>query len=102
MPMSLQVIYPISPGTHFDMGYYTDTHLPKVSAHIGDQIASLVASKGLSGGPDTPPAYYAVATMTFADQDALDAALCKLDPLVEDIPNFTNAIPKMLVGEVIG
>ena len=102
MPMSLQVIYPISPGTRFDMGYYTEIHLPMVSAQIGDHLVSLVVSKGVSGGPETPPGYYAVATMTFADQGALDAALGKVGPLIDDIPNFTSAIPKMLVGEVIG
>lgn len=102
MAMSLQVIYPIKPGTKFDMDYYADTHMQMVNDHMGNHIASLVVTKGLAGGPDTPPPYYAVATMTFADQAALDTALNAAGPVVADIPNFTNTIPQMLVGEVIG
>ena len=30
MALSLQVIYPTTDETHFDMGYYVGTHMPMV------------------------------------------------------------------------
>ena len=57
-------------------------------------------TKGNAGGPVTPPGYHAIATILFADQATMDAALPKLGPAIEDIPNFTNVQPEMLIGEV--
>lgn len=101
MALSLQVIYPIAENTHFDMDYYLGTHLPMVSTHMGEHIESTLVTKGLASGPDAPPGFYAVATMTFADQEAMDAALAAADPVIADIANFTDTTPQMLTGEVI-
>jgi len=99
--MTLQVIYPIADGTHFDMDYYINTHFPIVDEHMGPHLQSMQVAKGLAGGPDTPPGFYAVATLTFEDQAALDAGIAAAGPAIADIPNFTNAAPQMLIGEVI-
>lgn len=101
MTLSLQVIYPIEDGTHFDMDHYLGTHMRLVDKHMGAHIQSTQVTKGLAGGPDTPPPHYAVATMTFADQAALDAAMAAAGPVLDDIPNFTDTTPQMLVGEVV-
>lgn len=101
MAMSLQVIYPITDETHFDYEYYNSTHMGLVNEHMGPHIASALVTKGLAGGPDVPPPFYAVATLTFADKDALDSALGAAGPVLADIPKFTNSQPQMLVGEVI-
>jgi len=101
MTLSLQVIYPIEDDTHFDMDYYLGTHMPLAGEHMGAHIESTMVTKGVAGGPDTPPPFYAVATMTFADQAAMDAAMAAAGPVLDDIPNFTNARPQMLVGEVV-
>lgn len=102
MPLSLQVIYPITDETHFDYDYYLGTHMPMVGEHMGAHIDNVLVTKGLAGGPDAPPPFYAVATMTFADRDALDAAMAAAPPVIADIANFTNTQPQMLVGEVVG
>ncbi len=101
MALSLQVLYPIAPDTTFDFAYYSATHMPLVARHMGPHIQHTTISKGLAGGPDTPPAFYIVATMTFVDQAALDAALSQAGPVLADIPEFTNTQPQMLVGEVL-
>jgi len=102
MTLSLQVIYPKVDGTHFDMDYYLGTHMPMVGEHMGAHIQQVLVTKGLGGGgPDAPPPHYAVATMTFADKDALDAALAAAPPVVADIANFTDTQPQMMVGEVV-
>jgi len=102
MALSLQVIYPVTGDTSFDMEYYLGTHMPMVGEHMGAHIQSTLVTKGLAGGPDTPPPFYAVASMIFADQDALNAAMAAAPPVIADIPNFTNTQPQMLVGEVVG
>ena len=68
---------------------------------MGAHIEGISASKGLAGGPDTPPDFHAVATLTFKDMDTLQAALAVADPVLADIPNFTNSQPQMLIGEVL-
>jgi len=102
MASSLQVIYPIGENTHFDYDYYLARHMPLVGEHMGEHIQDTLITKGLAAGPDTPPGSYAVATMTFADGDALNAALGAAGPVLADIPKFTNTQPQMLIGEVIG
>ena len=101
MTLSLQVIYPVSDGSQFDMNYYQDTHLPMVGEHMGQHIQSATVTKGLAGGPDTPAGYHAVATILFAGQTEMDAALAAAGPVLDDIANFTNVTPDMLIGEVI-
>lgn len=102
MAVSLQVIYPIGADTNFDYEYYLSTHMALVGEHMGPHIESTLVTKGLAGGPDTPPGIYAVATILFGDQGAFDAAMAVSDPVLADIPNFTNSQPQMLIGEVVG
>ena len=102
MAVTLQVIYPATDGTTFDYDYYATTHMALVGEHIGDKIDSTVVVKGVAGGPDTPPGFHAVATIVFKDQETLGAALKDSGPLMADIPNFTDARPDVLIGEVIG
>ena len=102
MSVSLQVLYPITDGTTFDYEYYAGAHMQLVAKHMGEHLSGTLVTKGLAGGPDTPPGYYALATMTFADQAAMSAAMQNSAPVMADIPNFTNVRPQILVGEVIG
>ena len=101
MPVSLQVTYPATDGTKFDHDYYFDAHMALVQKHFGPHMQHATASKGLAGGPNTPSPYYAIATMVFADQAALDAALADGAPVIGDIPNFTDTAPQMMIGEVV-
>jgi uncharacterized protein (TIGR02118 family) len=102
MTISLQVLYPASDGTTFDFDYYTTKHFALVGEHFGPHIKGVQAIKGIAGGPGAPVGYHAVATLLFSDQAALEAGLAASGPVLADIPNFTNATPQMLIGEVIG
>lgn len=102
MAVTLQVMYPTTEGTKFDFEYYLGTHMKLVAEHIGPFLQSTLVTRGLAGGPDTPPGLYAVATMVFADQQKMDAAMAVSGPVLADIPNFTDTKPQMLVGEVVG
>lgn len=102
MAVSLQVIYPISDSSTFDHDYYAVTHMKLVAEHMGAHIDQVLVTRGIAGGPDQPPAYHAVATMVFADQTAMGAAMKASAPVMADVANFTNVQPQVLIGEVIG
>lgn len=102
MAVSLQVLYPTENGTTFDHDYYMSKHGEIVGQHMGPHIEKTVITKGVAGGPDTPAVFHAIATIVFAEQAALDAALAAAGPVLEDIPNFFNGEPQMLIGEVTG
>ena len=102
MTLTLQVLYPTANDTTFDHDYYTSTHMGIVGANMGPHIENTMVVKGLAGGPDTPAGYHAIATMTFADQAALDAAMGAAGPVLEDLPNFYSGQAEMLIGEVVG
>jgi len=38
----------------------------------------------------------------FKTQTDFDNAIAKISPLLDDIPNYTNVTPQMLIGEVVG
>ncbi|MEM8555793.1 MAG: EthD family reductase [Pseudomonadota bacterium] len=101
MAVTLQVIYPNSDGTSFDHGYYGETHLPLVGQHMGAHIESTLVTKGVSDPGGNTAAVYAIASMVFVDKPALEAALAKAGPVIEDIPNFTNTVPQMVIGETL-
>ena len=103
MAITLQVLYPTEGNTTFDHDYYASTHMALVGEHMGPHLQSAVASRGVGGGaPGSDAPYHAIATLTFADQAAMDAAMKAGRPVVGDIPNFYSAQPVMLVGETIG
>ena len=98
MSVTLQVIYPNTEGSNFDFGYYMGAHMGIVGECIGEHIQSTLVTQGIAGGPDTPPGYHAIASIVFADQSAMDAAMGKLGPVLEDVPIYTNCQPQMLIG----
>lgn len=103
MPVSLQVMYPVSEDSTFDHAYYADTHMKLVGEHMGPHLKETLVTKGLAGGgPDAPAPMHAVASMIFESQEDLQAALAVAGPVLADLPNFTNVQPHMMVGEVIG
>ena len=102
MSVSLQVIYPAAEEATFDYDYYADTHLPLIEENWGDLIEMVEATRGLASGPDVPPAYLLIATITFPDLDALDKAMAeKGGEIIDDVVNFTNVRPQILIGEVL-
>lgn len=100
MSLSLQVLYPTDDDTTFDHDYYADKHKLLVVQNMGPHIDDILIVKGLAGGADMPAGFHVIATMTFADQNAMDAAMAAAGPVLADIPNFYSGQPNMLIGEV--
>ncbi|AFO90088.1 EthD family reductase [Phaeobacter inhibens] len=102
MTVSLQVIYPASEDATFDYDYYEKTHLPLLEEHWGDMMDTVEASRGIASGPDAPPAFLLIATITFPDMETLDTAMAeKGGPIIDDVANFTNIRPQILIGQVL-
>lgn len=99
MAATLQVLYPVQSDGTFDYAYYGSTHYAVLHDTIGSFIESDQVVKGLAGGPDVPPGFYAIYTARFADMATLQAALGVAGPVLADIPNYTNVQPTMLIGE---
>ena len=101
MSVSLQVLYPITENTNFDYDYYFTSHMKLVADTFGDHLDSTLVTKGVAGGGDKMATYYAIATMVFKNQSAMDLALSRAGPVMEDITNYTNTEPVMLIGEIV-
>ena len=101
MSKSLQVLYPITETTNFDYDYYFSKHIKLVKETFGDHLDSTVFIKGIASDLDKPAEYYAIATMIFKNQSAMDLALSRAGPVMKDIANYTNTEPVLLIGEVV-
>lgn len=56
--IKVSVMYPYRDGARFDHTYYSDTHMPLVSARMGAACLSYTVDKGISGGePGSTPPY---------------------------------------------
>jgi len=99
MTVTVHAIYPARDGARFDHDYYSERHMKLVREVLGPKgLIDITASKGLAGGPEAPPPYFAVAEMTFPDEATMQAALGAAEPLMADIPNFTDVEPELLIG----
>jgi uncharacterized protein (TIGR02118 family) len=91
----LSVYYPKTEGATFDHDYYRDSHVPlcvKAWSPSGVEI-----DKGLDGP------YVAVLHLTFASQDALQAAMAspELGTIMADVANYTTITPVMQTSEIV-
>ena len=48
-------------------------------------IQSTRVTKAVAGGPDIPAGYYAIATIVFENQAAMDAAMSNAETAINDI-----------------
>lgn len=99
----ISVLYPLTPGTTFNMDYYMNSHLSLVNRlfePMGQRDARVY--KGLSDGGEGTPTYGVIAELYFDDMDALMAALIAHGAETQaDIPNFTDSIPVIQISEML-
>lgn len=96
----LVVLYP-NAETHFDSDYYLDKH-DKMAGDAWDKAGltdrSYVFGEAAPGGGPAP--FHCIATLTFTDRAALEAAAASPDAaaILGDIPNFTDSTPVTMIG----
>lgn len=99
----LTVLYPYTDGAHFDMPYYTGTHLKMVREMLKTSLKGISIDRGVSGGaPGTKPAYIVMTHMLFESFSSLRVVMVQHAPeLMADIPNFTTIRPILQISEVV-
>ena len=99
------ILYPNQPGSHFDLHYYTQTHMPKsialLSAHPG--FRSVSVERGVGGAAAGSKAEYAaMCEYVFNSvEDFLEAFMPHAAELQADIPNYTDVTPVIQFNEIL-
>lgn len=99
------ILYPNRPGSHFDLRYYTEVHMPKsialLSAHPG--FRSVSVERGVGGAAEGSQAEYAaICEYVFNSvEDFLQAFMPHAAELQADIPNYTDVTPVIQFNEIL-
>jgi uncharacterized protein (TIGR02118 family) len=96
------LLYPNVDGARFDYAYYLNSHLPMVKARLQAALKRLAVERGVFGTPGTPPPYIALGHLYFDSIEAMSEAYAPhAQQILDDIPNFTDQQPVMIVSEVL-
>jgi uncharacterized protein (TIGR02118 family) len=102
--VTVSVMYPNTPGSRFDRGYYLDKHgalLDRLWSGMGLEDVRLMQGLGAPGGG--PATYQVIALLTFASIDAFERAVAAHGAEVfADIPRFTDVAPIVQVNAPLG
>ena len=98
----VSVLYPNGPGSKFDLDYYLKRHVPMVQQRLGAPLKRVAVERGLGGGaPGAPPPFLAAAHLHFDSVEAFQAAFGPhAEPILSDVPNYTNTTPVIQISEV--
>ena len=99
----LNILYPNTSGSRFDLDYYLGTHMPMSKRLLGDACKGIAIEHGISGTePGSPAAYIVCCHMLF---DSIEAFVAAWTPHAEtlggDIPNYTNVQPVIQFSELL-
>jgi uncharacterized protein (TIGR02118 family) len=100
--VKVTVLYPNKPGSHFDVDYYLDTHMPMSARLLGPAIKSISIEIGRSGpSPDDQPPFAAICGFTCETVQAFtDAFLPVAGQLQGDIPKYTDIEPIIQISDI--
>ncbi|WP_454723756.1 MULTISPECIES: EthD family reductase [Cupriavidus] len=101
----ISILYPYRKDGRFDFDYYRTRHMPRVVELYGAQpgYRGVAVERGLGGGaPGSDPAYVAMCHILFDSLPEFAAASKATGKeLQQDMPNYTDAVPVVQVGEVV-
>jgi uncharacterized protein (TIGR02118 family) len=100
--IKVTVLYPYSDGCRFEMGYYLETHCPRVGRLLGEACKGFGVEEGLAGAaPGTPPAFKVIFFALFESVESFQAAFGPhAAEIMGDIPTFTDLQPIIQVSAV--
>jgi uncharacterized protein (TIGR02118 family) len=100
--IKVNVLYPNTADSRFDMPYYLSKHIPMVQDKLGAALKGISVEQGLGGvQPGSPPAYVAMGHLLFDSVEAFQQAFePHAEAIVGDIPNYTNTQPTIQISEV--
>ncbi len=101
MPATLHVLYTRDADTTFDMSYFLTEHVPMTRRILDGFIDFMLVAEGTETYPGGAPEVHALVTLVFESRESFDRAESVAGPIHEDIPNFYNKRPRLLVGELV-
>ncbi len=104
MSAIITVLYPNVHGARFDLDYYLRRHMPLVMDLFGPHGMRGWRVAEISETPSgEPPAFMISAMLDFTEVGAFHAALKAAgEPVLADVPRFTDTTPVFLIGAVAG
>ena len=101
--IKLSILYPYAEGKRFDMDYYCEKHMPKAQEMLKGAVKKMSVEKGICGAaPGSAPEYIAVGNLYFESLEIFNEVFPPIVPQIgQDIPNFTDTEPVLMISEVI-
>ena len=100
----LSVMYPATPGSHFDWSYYLGQHL-ELSRRLLESrgLVRTEIDRGIGGfPPGAPPPYHAVGHLFFRTMVEMESALAATaGEFVADERNYTDSPSVVQISEVV-
>ena len=99
----LSVMYPASPGSHFDWAYYLGPHLELSRRLLTSRgLLRTEIDRGIAGIPPAGPPYHAIGHLFFRSMAELQAALeATAAEFIADEQNYTDTPSVVQISEVI-
>jgi uncharacterized protein (TIGR02118 family) len=100
----ITALYPKTSDSRFDMDYYLNTHTPLVRRLASEAGLTRIEVDEVMGGagPDEPPQFAVICTLTFETLEGFQAGLASHgEAIMGDIPNFSNVQPIIQVSRVV-
>jgi uncharacterized protein (TIGR02118 family) len=96
------IVYPNTPGSHFDIRYRCDTHIPLVRRPLGPALEAVAVKHGIAGAtPSFPPPYLAIGGLQCDSVEAFQSAFGPhSQEIMSDVPNYTNIQPVIQISEI--
>ncbi|NJO25911.1 MAG: EthD family reductase [Bacteroidia bacterium] len=101
--IKVSVLYPNAEGKHFDMDYYSSTHVQLVGGLLGDALKGASIESGLGGGaPGSLAPYVAMGNLYFDSMEAFQNSFGpNAEKIMGDLQNFTDIEPVIQVSSVV-
>jgi len=101
--IKISIMYPFAEGKTFNMEYYETKHMPMVAVFLGSNLVKYTIEKGLiSGIPSQPLPFMAIGTFYVKSLEEYQAAIAPhRDAIRADFARYTNAVPVILISEVV-
>jgi len=101
--IKVNVLYPNTEGSTFDLDYYLNNHTPMLLKKMGPAIKGISIERGLGGmAPGSPPDYRIMCHLLF---DSVEAFQKAFEPVaaevLADIPKYTNVQAVVQISEVL-
>lgn len=93
--MKVTVVYPNSSGSHFDIRYYCETHIPLVRRLLAPALQGAAVEHGIAGAASGSPApYLAIGQLQFDFVEAFQSAFGPhSQEIMSGVRNYTNIQP---------